>query len=490
MKNINKKPLHKNLFSFFKRISLFFLAILISFAFSRVSLAEEPNWPQGDFDLVQGVYRINNPGDPAPIDKTYQIIFANTLIQIRDGKFSENQNTGISFRMSEAQSFTGTGSLTISGTYDKDTGKISGNYTISDDVASIYQLKGATWHDEGWSKTTESGSFQGQVVNDYVVLNFSCKKANEESYNKNASGKEERKTTDKCSYSFHKVAFRVAPVVKLSNKEEKTEEKAEYLDYGDPAFNEVDYEGKVFAKPKRLIDSGARFAGLTGQVDIIFNGKRRAAKMGDVIPVSAVIVTEEDSSAIISFIDMSTFVVKPETNIIVSAPPEKDSKLKLVAGKIWANVKKMAKDGTMEIEMNQGVAGIKGTTFVCEEKDGKSVLKVIEGIVDFKSKTNGNTVKVNTGEMVEAATNGLSEIAKFDIAEESESLINLNKVDWGKLDKEDSKNITAVEQAGEKIKTKNPWSWILTLTIIAVVLALMRFRITKKTKYQNRKYNK
>jgi len=320
-----------------------------------------------------------------------------------------------------------------------------------------------------------------------VVLTFFCKKASGEGYNKNARGEEDRKTKDKCSYSFHKVAFKVAPVVKLSNNEEKPEEKTEYLDYDDPAFKEVDYEGKVFSKPKRLIDSGARFAGLTGQVDIIFNGKRRAAKMGDVIPVSAVIVTEEDSSAIISFIDMSTFVVKPETNIIVSAPPEKDSKLKLVAGKIWANVKKMAKDGTMEIEMNQGVAGIKGTTFVCEEKDGRSALKVIEGIVDFKSKTNGNTVKVNTGEMVEATTNGLSEIAKFDISEESESWINLNKVDWEKLDKEDSKNITAVGQAGEEMKTKNPWSWILILTIIAVVLALIGFRIIKKIKYQNRK---
>ena len=487
---MNEKPLHKNLFNFFERISLFFLAILIFFAFSRVSLAEEPNWPQGDFDLIQGIYRINNPADSAPIDKTYQIIFANTLIQIRDGKFSENQNTGISFRMSEAQSFTGTGSLTISGTYDKDTGKISGNYIISSDVSTVYQLKGATWHTEGWSKMTESGTFQGQVINDYVVLNFSCKKANEEIYQKNARGEEEKKTTDKCSYSFHKVAFKVAPIIKLSNNEEKPEEKTEYLDYGDPAFNEVDYEGKVFSKPKRLIDSGARFAGLTGQVDIIFNGKRRAAKMGDVIPVSAVIVTEEDSSAIISFIDMSNFVVKPETNIIVSAPPEKDSKLKLVAGKIWANVKKMAKDGTMEIEMNQGVAGIKGTTFVCEEKNGRSALKVIEGIVDFKSKTNGNTVKVNAGEMIEATTNGLSKITKFDIAEESESWINLNKVDWGKLDKEDSKNITAVEQAGEEIKTKNPWSWILILTIIAVVLALIGFKIIKKIKYQNRKDNK
>jgi len=195
--------------------------------------------------------------------------------------------------------------------------------------------------------------------------------------------------------------------------------------------------------------------------------------MGDVIPVSAVIVTEEDSSAIISFIDMSVFEMKPETNIIVSAPPEKDSKLKLVAGKIWANVKKMAKDGTMEIETNQAVSGIKGTTFICEEKNGRSALKVIEGIVDFKSKTNGNIIKVNAGEMIEATTNGLSEIAKFDIAEESESWINLNKVDWEKLDKEDSRDVPATGQTKQETKTKSFWLWLLIAVVVAVIVIIL-----------------
>jgi len=125
--------------------------------------------------------------------------------------------------------------------------------------------------------------------------------------------------------------------------------------------------------------------------------------------------------------------------------------------------------------MNQGVAGIKGTTFVCEEKNGKSVLKVIDGTVDFKSKVTGETVKVGGGEMVEADVNGLSEVAKFDIVEESESWIKLNEVDWEKLDKESPQDIPAAEQVGEKTKTRGPWSWLLIVIFIAAVIVLIGF---------------
>jgi len=472
--------LDKDLFvNFFKTVSLFFLTILILFVFTPISLTQEPMWPQKDFDLISGVYRINNPSDPAPIDKEYQIIFANTFIQVRDGKFSESQNTGISFRMSEAQKFTGSGSLTISGAYDKETGKISGDYKIFTDVSSVYQLEGETWRDEGWSKMTESGSFQGQVINDYVVLNLRCKTAGGEYYYK-GSRKEERKLIDKCSYFFHKVAFRVTPVVPVVKSPDK--EKINEEDYIGTLY-EFEEEGKYTKKP--LIDSEARFAGLTGQVDIIFNGVRRPAKMGDVIPAGALIVTEEDSRALISFIDMSIYEMKPESQIMLHVPKEEPliiEKLKLVAGKIKVNVKKMLKDGTMEIEMNQAVAGIKGTTFVCEEKDGKSVLKVIDGTVDFKSKATGETVKVGGGEMVEADAKGLSKVDKFDIAEESDSWIKLNKIDWEKLDKESPQNIPVTEQVGKEAKAKSYWLWLLIVAVIAAAIVSIGFKFIKNKK--------
>jgi len=79
--------------------------------------------------------------------------------------------------------------------------------------------------------------------------------------------------------------------------------------------------------------------------------------MHTVLCVDDHVKTDEDSTAIIAFADLSTFLLKPESEIVVSNPPHHDSKIGLVLGNIWTNVKKMAKDGTMEVDMSQAVAG-------------------------------------------------------------------------------------------------------------------------------------
>lgn len=53
--------------------------------FSSV-FAEEALWPQEDFDLIYGMYRIPNLSDPAPIDKDYRILFVFYPLSITDGK--------------------------------------------------------------------------------------------------------------------------------------------------------------------------------------------------------------------------------------------------------------------------------------------------------------------------------------------------------------------------------------------------------------------
>ncbi len=52
--------------------------------------------------------------------------------------------------------------------------------------------------------------------------------------------------------------------------------------------------------------------------------------------------------------------------------------------------------------MNQAVAGIKGTTFVCEETGSKSTLKVLEGVVNLTSKKTGKVIFVGPVEMAVA----------------------------------------------------------------------------------------
>lgn len=171
-----------------------------------------------------------------------------------------------------------------------------------------------------------------------------------------------------------------------------------------------------------LVDSGVRFAGLSGQVEVRHDYDEDAwdfAGMGQVLYCEDHIRTGPRSSAILSFKDLSTFVIGPDTEIVLATPPEKESKLQLVAGNLWANIKKMAKDGTMEITMNQAVSGIKGTTFVCEDNGVTSTLKVIDGTVEFTD-TIGNQVTVKKGEKVSAAQGGMSAVEEFDIKQETE----------------------------------------------------------------------
>ncbi|MCX6902369.1 MAG: hypothetical protein NTW03_02580, partial [Verrucomicrobia bacterium] len=114
-----------------------------------------------------------------------------------------------------------------------------------------------------------------------------------------------------------------------------------------------------------------KFSGITGQVEVLLcvgkdeqgneiyeqdesgDDRWRLAKMDTVLTTGSRIKTDFDAAAILSFSDMSTFVLRGDAEVVLNGPPEKESKLRLVAGNIWKNVKQIIKDGTMEQEMNQ-----------------------------------------------------------------------------------------------------------------------------------------
>jgi hypothetical protein len=185
-----------------------------------------------------------------------------------------------------------------------------------------------------------------------------------------------------------------------------------------------------------LDTSGVRFSDFGGNVEVQPAGEDywNLAKIGMVLNEGDHVRTGVDSIAIISFKDITTFTMKPESEIILSQSPKQESKLQLVAGNLWANIKKMAKDGTMEITMNQAVLGIKGTTFVCETTATTSTLKVIEGSVEFKDK-NGKTVIINGGEKVTATGSGMGVKEAFDVALEKKQWEGLtttsSSTNWG-----------------------------------------------------------
>ena len=114
------------------------------------------------------------------------------------------------------------------------------------------------------------------------------------------------------------------------------------------------------------IDSKIRFNDFYGEVKIRPNAEEddsyEFVDLDTVIYEDDRIKTEEDSGAILGLEDMSTYVIKPESTLIIHTEEGNVSKIEMIAGTMWANFKKMAEGKTLEVEMSQCVCGIEGTS--------------------------------------------------------------------------------------------------------------------------------
>ena len=220
-------------------------------------------------------------------------------------------------------------------------------------------------------------------------------------------------------------------------------------------------------------DSLVHVSALTGQVEYCLPqadhtklSSWHMLRMGTALPKDTYIKTAEDSSVVLSCADMSTFVLKPESEIQLTGPAEKEGKLRMLAGDLWANVKKMVKDGNMEVEMTQAVAGIKGTTFVMHETGTESTLKVIEGQVAFTSDFNGTVQQVATGQMATDSGKGTSTIKTFDVTAEQN--------DWNTV-------IATTNSAPTKSSGNNTLILII-VAAVAVIVVITLIAVLRKNK--------
>jgi hypothetical protein len=264
--------------------------------------------------------------------------------------------------------------ITITGNYDHLTGKLNAKF-----------VSHVTYKEQSWNLIRDlwaRGTLDGQVSKDGKSMTVDASIPN-------------------YYYSWEE------------GKEKKPENPTRPQYDNSQTFN-VNLEGQEY-------DSQARFNSVTGEVMISPDPEHvewKPVTPKTIIKVGDHISTGADSQAILQFKDMTTFQMKPETEVIVKTPPGQETKFGLVMGHLWANTKKMFTNGHMEVEMGQAVAGIKGTTFVCEETKSTSTLKVIEGTVAYTSKKNPKTVMVSAGEMVTAGPTGMQEKKTFDVEAE------------------------------------------------------------------------
>ena len=171
-----------------------------------------------------------------------------------------------------------------------------------------------------------------------------------------------------------------------------------------------------------------KFSHLYGEVTI---GKMGAdgyiewelAELDTVIEQNDIIKCEAESGCELSMSDMNTFTMKENSEMKIDVLGEKESdvvrKVNLVIGNIWTNVKNITERGSLSVEMNQAVCGIKGTTFACEETGSTSTLTVFEGEVELTSKKTGEVAMVKAGEKCVANSSGGMSKSTFNIAQEA-----------------------------------------------------------------------
>ena len=135
------------------------------------------------------------------------------------------------------------------------------------------------------------------------------------------------------------------------------------------------------------IDSKIRFNDFYGEVKIRPNAEEddsyEFVDLDTVIYEDDRIKTEEESGAILGLEDMSTYVIKPETTLIIHTEENNTSKIEMLAGCIWTNVKKMSEGKSINIEMSQCVAGISGSTGRFEEKGGINIITCTKGSLEI-----------------------------------------------------------------------------------------------------------
>ncbi len=172
----------------------------------------------------------------------------------------------------------------------------------------------------------------------------------------------------------------------------------------------------------REVDSKIRFNDLYGEVkcrcSLEETGPYEFAEIETILYENDLIKTEEESGAILGLEDMSTYVIKPESELVIcdtyDSRPVVIQKLDLVVGSLLVNIKKMAAGKSLEVEMTQCICGGEGTILAFEETGKESRVYLLVGKASVKNKKTGKTTVLQPGQMV-TMKGKTSNVATFNI---------------------------------------------------------------------------
>ncbi len=340
-----------------------------------------------------------------PADRPYcipeQELFSDLVINIADnGEVSGELTKPISFehagRNDGIESFSGTASINIRGSYDYYTRTITGKFDYKANLTYIVQR--SSGDSDPLSRTSDYSEkpFTGKVDGDSLTIDFN------KSFNVTYTGIPASGSIGKLDEEMDDWAVESGAAENERNSKIETGNIDAAL--GEAVFSDMFGQVEV---------NTPQSDGTYDDEDWTF-GKLN----GKTLPVGTHIKTSDKSGATLRFGQL-TINLGPESELIISPVPGQPGSFELLWGNLKANVNKMIKGESLDFETSQSVVGIKGTIFVLEETKEKSILKVIEGTVSFKSKADGSEETVSAGEIISADKNGLAPKTTFDISAEN-----------------------------------------------------------------------
>ena len=267
---------------------------------------------------------------------------------------------------------------------------------------TIRRVEGPVYHD---------ASKMGPVRISYIAYDKNNKRVSEDSRNDDQS--------TSISYTIQPGVTKVTIYMTymIGGRDGKISCEAVWNVSGDPAPTEQEEEEKNCHQK----DSKIRFNDYYGQVMIrCYDEEDDSFEFVDLdrwIYENDLIETREESGAILGLEDMSTYVIKPETRLIIRTEEVHISKWEMLKGCIIGNIKKMREGKAINIEMSHVAMGIKGTIFALEETGRESRVWLFAGSVDVKSKKTGKVTKLQPGQRSITGTNGVVQVKSFNIEE-------------------------------------------------------------------------
>lgn len=170
------------------------------------------------------------------------------------------------------------------------------------------------------------------------------------------------------------------------------------------------------------VDSKIRFNDFYGEVkyrcSLEEDDAFEFADLDAVLYENDLIQTEEESGAILGLYDMSTYVLKPESKLIICDIYDSRSpivqKLEMLGGSMLTNFKKMAEGKSLEVEMSQCVLGINGTIVAFEETGKESRVYLLVGKASVTNKKTGKITVLQPGQMV-TMKGKTNDVASFNV---------------------------------------------------------------------------